>query len=160
MQLYYLPGRGGRLETGLGEALANQGLAVSGRETVGDFARLRVNIESTPTHDGDQGMGWHSDDEIELEQSAPIASVSLGGGRKFSFKHKLEKLGASVVLENGSVLVMHAPTQHFWHHSLTKTKRVVLPRINLTFRAIRQEQQSHDQKEYRACWCRPCRFKL
>ncbi len=92
-------------------------------------------------HDGDQGMGWHSDDEVELKQSAPIASVSFGGERKFSFKHKFEKLGASVVLENGSVLVMHAPTQNFWQHSLTKTKRVVLPRINLTFRAIRQEQQ-------------------
>ncbi len=92
-------------------------------------------------HDGDQGMGWHSDDEIELEQNAPIASVSFGGERKFSFKHKFEKLGASVVLENGSVLLMHAPTQQFWQHSLTKTKRSVLPRINLTFRAIRQEQQ-------------------
>lgn len=92
-------------------------------------------------HDGDQGMGWHSDDEVELEQSAPIASVSFGGERKFSFKHKLEKLGASVVLENGSVLLMHAPTQHFWQHSLTKTKRIVPPRINLTFRAIRQEQK-------------------
>jgi len=92
-------------------------------------------------HDGDQGMGWHSDDEIELEQNAPIASVSFGGERKFSFKHKFEKLGTSIVLENGSVLLMHAPTQHFWQHSLTKTKRSVLPRINLTFRAIRQEQQ-------------------
>ena len=92
-------------------------------------------------HDGAQGMGWHSDDEIELEQSAPIASVSFGGERKFSFKHKFEKLDASVVLENGSVLLMHAPTQHFWQHSLTKTKRSVLPRINLTFRAIRQEQK-------------------
>jgi len=92
-------------------------------------------------HDGDQGMGWHSDDEIELEQSAPIASVSFGGDRKFSFKHKFEKLGTSVVLENGSVLLMHAPTQNFWQHSLTKTKRLVSPRINLTFRAIRQEQQ-------------------
>ena len=92
-------------------------------------------------HDGDQGMGWHSDDEIELEQSAPIASVSFGGERKFSFKHKFEKLSASVVLENGSVLLMHAPTQNFWQHSLTKTKRVVAPRINLTFRAIRQGQK-------------------
>jgi alkylated DNA repair dioxygenase AlkB len=92
-------------------------------------------------HDGDQGMGWHSDDEIELEQSAPIASVSFGGDRKFSFKHKFEKLGTSVVLENGSVLLMHAPTQNFWQHSLTKTKRLVPPRINITFRAIRQEQQ-------------------
>jgi alkylated DNA repair dioxygenase AlkB len=92
-------------------------------------------------HDGDQGMGWHSDDEIELDKNAPIASVSFGGERKFSFKHKFEKLGASVVLENGSLLLMHAPTQDFWQHSLTKTKRSVLPRINLTFRAIRQEQQ-------------------
>ncbi len=92
-------------------------------------------------HDGAQGMGWHSDDEVELEANAPIASVSFGGERKFSFKHKFEKLGASVVLENGSVLLMHAPTQHFWQHSLTKTKRSVPPRINLTFRAIRQEQQ-------------------
>ena len=95
-------------------------------------------------HDGDQGMGWHSDDEIELEQNAPIASVSFGGERKFSFKHKFEKLGASVVLENGSVLLMHAPTQNFWQHSLTKTKRIVLPRINLTFRAIRHEQQANN----------------
>ncbi len=92
-------------------------------------------------HDGDQGMGWHSDDEIELEHNAPIASVSFGGERKFSFKHKFEKLGASVALENGSVLLMHPPTQHFWQHSLTKTKRSVLPRINLTFRAIRLKQQ-------------------
>lgn len=92
-------------------------------------------------HDGAQGMGWHSDDEVELEANAPIASVSFGGERKFSFKHKFEKLGASVVLENGSVLLMHAPTQNFWQHSLTKTKRIVPPRINLTFRAIRQEQQ-------------------
>lgn len=91
-------------------------------------------------HDGDQGMGWHSDDEVELEANAPIVSVSFGGERKFSFKHKFEKLGASVVLENGSVLLMHAPTQNFWQHSLTKTKRIVPPRINLTFRAIRQEQ--------------------
>lgn len=91
-------------------------------------------------HDGHQGMGWHSDDEVELEQSAPIASVSFGGERKFSFKHKFEKLGASVILENGSLLLMHPPTQHFWQHSLTKTKRIVLPRINLTFRAIRQKQ--------------------
>ena len=92
-------------------------------------------------HDGAQGMGWHSDDEVELETNAPIASISFGGERKFSFKHKFEKLGVSVVLENGSVLLMHAPTQDFWQHSLTKTKRLVPPRINLTFRAIRQEQQ-------------------
>jgi hypothetical protein len=40
MNIYYLPGRGGRLETGLGEALLSRGLNVSGRETLGDFAKL------------------------------------------------------------------------------------------------------------------------
>ena len=112
------------------------------KRTVEALARYKFNsCLLNLYHDGDQAMGWHSDDEIELEPSAPIASVSFGGERKFSFKHKFEKLGASVVLENGSVLLMHAPTQHFWLHSLTKTKRVVPPRINLTFRAIRPEQK-------------------
>jgi alkylated DNA repair dioxygenase AlkB len=87
-------------------------------------------------HDGSEGMGWHSDDEPELVQTAPIASMSLGAARKFSFKHKADKTNASLMLENGSVLLMHAPTQTFWNHSLVKTTRPVGPRINLTFRAI------------------------
>ena len=87
-------------------------------------------------HDGSEGMGWHSDDEPELVQAAPIASLSLGAVRKFSFKHKTDKTNASLMLENGSVLLMHAPTQIFWNHSLSKTTRPIGPRINLTFRAI------------------------
>jgi len=87
-------------------------------------------------HDGSEGMGWHSDNEPELAQAAPIASLSLGAARKFSFKHKTDKTNASLMLENGSVLLMHAPTQTFWNHSLVKTTRPVGPRINLTFRAI------------------------
>ncbi|MDN3986973.1 alpha-ketoglutarate-dependent dioxygenase AlkB family protein [Zwartia vadi] len=86
-------------------------------------------------HDGSEGMGWHSDDEPELERAAPIASLSLGGERKFSFKHKADRESVSLPLENGSVLIMHAPTQEHWHHSLLKTKRPVAPRINLTFRS-------------------------
>ena len=38
--LYYLPGRGGRLDAGLGVALVERNLVVSGRETVGEFASL------------------------------------------------------------------------------------------------------------------------
>ena len=84
-------------------------------------------------------MGWHSDDEKELDQAAPIASVSFGGERKFAFKHKSDRTSVSLTLANGSVLLMHTPTQQFWQHSLTKTKRAVAPRINLTFRAIRHD---------------------
>jgi alkylated DNA repair dioxygenase AlkB len=92
-------------------------------------------------HDGSEGMGWHSDDEKELEQAAPIASVSFGGERKFAFKHKFDRTSVSLTLANGSVLLMHAPTQQSWQHSLTKTKRPVGPRINLTFRAIRHDNE-------------------
>lgn len=87
-------------------------------------------------HNGNEGMGWHSDDELELDKNAPIVSVSLGGVRKFAFKHKLHKTTYSVFLENGSALLMYPPTQEFWNHSLLKTKKTVNARINLTFRHL------------------------
>lgn len=88
-------------------------------------------------HDGNDGMGWHSDDEKELDAKAPIASLSLGAKRKFAFRHKESKSTISLFLENGSALIMHTPTQDYWHHSLLKTKTVHEPRINLTFRRIK-----------------------
>jgi alkylated DNA repair dioxygenase AlkB len=88
-------------------------------------------------HNGSEGMGWHSDNEPELNPKAPIASLSLGEIRKFAFRHKIDKTVSSVFLENGSVLMMHAPTQASWQHSLLKTAKPVGPRINLTFRDIR-----------------------
>ena len=87
-------------------------------------------------HDGADGMGWHSDDEKELDAQSPIASLSLGSTRKFAFRHKKEKSTISLFLENGSALIMNAPTQQFWQHALLKTKTVHTPRINLTFRKI------------------------
>jgi len=92
-------------------------------------------------HDGNDGMGWHSDDEKELDAKAPIASLSLGAKRKFAFRHKASKSTISLFLENGSALIMHAPTQNCWQHSLLKTKTVQEPRINLTFRRIKPSVQ-------------------
>lgn len=87
-------------------------------------------------HDGSEGVGWHSDDEKELDQNTPIASLSFGGRRKFSFRHKKDLDKASLFLDDGSLLLMQAPTQSFWQHALLKTKVPVAPRINLTFRKI------------------------
>ena len=72
----------------------------------------------------------------ELDAQSPIVSLSLGSTRKFSFKHKKDKLVAPLFLENGSVLIMHSPTQQFWQHALLKTKTIHTPRINLTFRKM------------------------
>lgn len=87
-------------------------------------------------HDGNEGMSWHSDDEKELDRDAPIASLSLGAERKFSFKHKRTAATTSLLLDHGSLLMMRGPTQTHWLHSLPKSKKVTAPRINLTFRTI------------------------
>jgi alkylated DNA repair dioxygenase AlkB len=88
-------------------------------------------------HNGDEGMGWHSDDEKSLGKNNTIASLSLGAERKFLFKHKQTKQIVSLVLEHGSLLIMKDTTQANWLHSLPKSKNVTQPRINLTFRTIR-----------------------
>jgi len=87
-------------------------------------------------HTGDEGMGWHSDNQKDLDSTTPIASVSLGARRKFAFRHKQDKTTSSIFLEHGSLLIMHPPIQEHWHHSLLKTKTITSPRINLTFRKI------------------------
>ena len=87
-------------------------------------------------HSGEEGMAWHSDGEKDLKKNGAIASLSFGADRKFSFKHKTSKQTVSVLLEKGSLLVMKGTTQTNWLHRLPPTKKVKIPRINLTFRTI------------------------
>jgi len=91
-------------------------------------------------HNGEESMGWHSDNEKEIIVNSSIASLSLGAKRKFSFKHKVSKETISIELENGSLLEMKGTIQSRWWHALPKSKKVTAARINLTFR------QMHTQK--------------
>jgi alkylated DNA repair dioxygenase AlkB len=86
--------------------------------------------------DGNEGMSWHSDDEKALGKDSTIASLSLGAERKFALRHKRTGETVSVVLEDGSLLLMKGATQTYWQHSLPKSKKITTPRINLTFRTI------------------------
>ncbi len=85
-------------------------------------------------HNGNEGMAWHSDGEKVLSKNGTIGSLSFGAERKFSFKHKQTKLTTSLILENGSLLVMSDETQTHWLHRLPPMAKVHSPRINLTFR--------------------------
>lgn len=87
-------------------------------------------------HSGEEGMAWHSDDEKALGKNSAIASWSFGAERKFAFKHKQSGQTVSVVLENGSLLVMKDETQTHWLHRLPPTTKVKRPRVNLTFRTM------------------------
>jgi alkylated DNA repair dioxygenase AlkB len=91
-------------------------------------------------HNGEEAMGWHSDNEKEIIANSSIASLSIGASRKFSFKHKVTKETISIQLENGSLLEMKGTIQSHWLHALPKSKKITESRINLTFR------QMHTQK--------------
>lgn len=87
--------------------------------------------------DQHDSMGWHSDDETELGPQPVIASLSLGGSRMFSLKHKHHKnLHYKIPLANGSLLIMWGDTQSQWLHAVAKETQPCAARINLTFRQI------------------------
>ena len=89
--------------------------------------------------DGNDRMGFHKDDEKELDMSVPIASVSLGAARDFIFKHQDPQAGIpneKILLENGMLLLMEGKTNECWYHGLPARKRCSSLRINLTFRKI------------------------
>ena len=87
--------------------------------------------------DGQDSMGWHSDDEAELGRNPIIASLSLGGSRRFDLRRSGQgRIEHSLHLSHGSLLVMGGPTQHYWQHQVAKTRRPCAPRLNLTFRRI------------------------
>ena len=88
---------------------------------------------------GDDTVGWHSDDEPQLGPNPTIASVSLGAARRFDLRHKATKETVKVLLPPGSVLVMSGRTQSEWCHQVPRTRKVSEPRINLTFRQTRRE---------------------
>lgn len=99
-----------------------------------EFNSALVNLY----RDGKDSMGWHRDNEKELGKDPVIASVSLGSERTFHLRHKENKsLKHGLRLQHGSLLLMKGSTQHFWEHSIPKTKEEIGPRINLTFRMLR-----------------------
>jgi alkylated DNA repair dioxygenase AlkB len=85
-------------------------------------------------HHGKESMGWHSDNESELQANGSIASLSLGAERKFMFKHKESKKIITINLAHGSLLLMKGTIQQHWLHQLPAMAKVEAPRINLTFR--------------------------
>nr|WP_279346980.1 alpha-ketoglutarate-dependent dioxygenase AlkB [Gramella sp. AN32] len=86
---------------------------------------------------GQDSMGWHSDDEKELGENPEIASISFGGERWFHLKHKYDSnLKKKILLKNGSLLLMKGETQHYYKHQIPKTRKDIDERINLTFRKI------------------------
>ena len=100
--------------------------------------------------DGRDAMGWHADDEPELDPAAPIASLSLGAARDFRLRPRPRPATAlssahsgapakpfNLELAHGDLLLMEPPTQLWWQHALPRRLRLQQERLNLTFRVVR-----------------------
>uniref|UniRef100_UPI00358EE341 DNA oxidative demethylase ALKBH2-like n=1 Tax=Myxine glutinosa TaxID=7769 RepID=UPI00358EE341 len=136
------------------------GLSLSPEPWIPVLTKIRDDLEShlglafnfvlvNRYRNGLDHVGEHRDDEKELVPRSPIASVSLGAPRDFVLRHGLSRHAGQrshqsccppkpvrVVLEHGSLLVMKHPTNIHWYHSVPVRKRVLLPRVNLTFRMV------------------------
>ena len=104
------------------------------KETSETFNSCLLNLY----HNGSEGMAWHSDGETDLKKDGAIGSLSFGAERKLSFKHKQSKEKVELFLQHGSILIMKDTTQTHWLHRLPLTKKVISPRVNLTFRTIEE----------------------
>ena len=84
--------------------------------------------------DGEDYIGFHSDDEKALVANQRIHCFSYGAERKFKFKHKQTEEVIDLMLPNNSYLIMKEQTQKNWKHALPVMKKVNNRRISVTVR--------------------------
>ena len=98
------------------------------------FTSVLVNLY----RNGNDGVGWHRDNEREHGPRPVVGSVSFGETRPFDIRHKYKKEIAKIriPLNHGSFLLMGGTMQHYWEHQVPKTAKEIRPRINLTFRIV------------------------
>ncbi len=106
------------------------------------FNAVLVNLY----RNGDDYVGWHSDDEKEMGEEPVIASLSLGAERLFSYRTyqpdpDTPRESGQVSLPSGSLVLMQAPFQQHCEHAVLRDE-TTSPRINLTFRYVFPPQAS------------------
>ncbi|MDW6092602.1 alpha-ketoglutarate-dependent dioxygenase AlkB [Vibrio rhizosphaerae] len=92
---------------------------------------------------GQHNMGMHADNEPELGQNPVVAMLTFGTARPLQFRHRNGVDRFTIIPEDGSLLIMEGPIQHYWRHGIHKSKTISAPRISLTFRQILSVNHAH-----------------
>jgi len=101
-----------------------------------DFGELANGVLVNHYDNGQQSVGWHSDNEPEIVANSLIMSVSIGVSRDFVLRHNKTQHKVTIALNSGDLLVMNPPMQQQWQHCLPKRAQVSQPRFNFTFRHL------------------------
>jgi len=92
--------------------------------------------------DGSSSLGYHADDERDMQPGSPIVGVVLGYGRDFLIKAESDVAKSrhekpiKTFIGPGDVFVMEGATQKHYKHSVPRRVRAG-PRISITFRRMK-----------------------
>lgn len=86
--------------------------------------------------DGNDCIGFHKDKTLDLDENAPIVSLSLGCTRTYCLRDNNlnPKIHQEVDLENGTLLVLGPHTNENFYHAIKAAEDRSTPRISITFR--------------------------
>ncbi len=94
-------------------------------------------VLATKYRDGSDYVGWHADDERDLVPGQAIANISLGEVRDFRIKNRDGSFDEKVSTDHGSLLLMRGDILRSTKHTLVRTRRLIGPRVVLSFREVR-----------------------
>ncbi len=84
--------------------------------------------------DGNDSVAFHGDRIARERDEAIVATVSLGGPRRFLMRPKSGGASLTFSLGHGDLVVMGGSCQRTWEHSVPKARSTAEPRIALMFR--------------------------
>ncbi len=87
-------------------------------------------------YENDDYIGFHSDNENNLQAGSHIYGISFGEDRIMRFKNIETNEQLDYTLRNNSLIVMRSGCQKIYKHSILKNKNLIGKRINITFRCI------------------------
>lgn len=95
------------------------------------------SILLTKYSNGKDGLGFHSDNESEIEPQSDIVTISLGESRVAKFRGLRDECPEqSLIVNHGDCFIMSRSSQNFFQHSIT-TDSSQNPRISITLRLLK-----------------------
>lgn len=98
------------------------------------FPRLSLALY----RDGSDSVAWHGDRIARRMDEALVATISIGGARRFLLRPYGGGASIARTLGHGDLLVMGGSCQRAWQHSIPKVVRAE-PRIAIMFRPVWEE---------------------
>lgn len=96
-----------------------------------DFTRITLGYYRT----GADSVAWHGDTTARQLPEAVVATVSLGGPRRFLLRPQGAGRSLAFSLGHGDLFVMGGTCQRTWQHSIPKVSSAA-PRIAVMFRPV------------------------